>query len=150
MIKIEKDLIIKRPIAEVFAFMTNSENDPQWQSGIEEVRKTSEGPIGVGTTFIEVNQMMGRRIESTIEYTEYEVNRKISLKSVSGPIPFKMTGTFERISDDETRVALIGEGDVSGFFKLAEPLISGMFNKQMESNTAKLKKLLDAHAESAA
>jgi len=112
--------------------------------------KTSEGPIGVGTTFTEVNQMMGRRIESTIEYMEYEINKKIGIKSVSGPIPFKMDGTFEAVSEGETKVTLTGEGDVSGFFKLAEPLVSVMLNKQMESNTAKLKNLLDTNAENAA
>lgn len=150
MIKIEKSVTIKRSVAEVFEFMSNSENDPQWQSGIEEVRKTSEGPIGVGTTFLEVNQMLGRRIKSTIEYIEYEANRKIGLKSVSGPIPFKMTGTFESVLEDETKVTLVGEGDVGGFFKLAEPLVSSMLNKQMESNIAKLKDLLDTNAEGAA
>lgn len=150
MIKIEKSVMINRPVAEVFEFMANSENDPLWQSGIQEVMKTSEGPIGVGTTFTEVNQMMGRRIESTIEYMEYEINKKIGIKSVSGPIPFKMDGTFEAVSEGETKVTLTGEGDVSGFFKLAEPLVSVMLNKQMESNTAKLKNLLDTNAENAA
>jgi len=34
MIKIEKSVMINRPVAEVFEFMANSENDPLWQSGI--------------------------------------------------------------------------------------------------------------------
>ena len=46
MIKIENSTIINRPGDEVFEFLANSENNPQWQSGTQEVKKTSEGPIG--------------------------------------------------------------------------------------------------------
>ena len=32
MIKIENSVVINRPVDEVFEFLANSENNPQWQS----------------------------------------------------------------------------------------------------------------------
>ena len=51
MARIEINLVINRPVEEVFAFVSNSENLPRWRSTSLEVKKTSEGAIGVGSTF---------------------------------------------------------------------------------------------------
>jgi uncharacterized membrane protein len=95
MAKIEASLVINRAIEEVFAFAGNVENNPQWQSGVLEARVTSEGPIGAGTTYRYVSQLLGRRIETDGEITEYEPNRKYSFKSISGPFPIEGGFTFE-------------------------------------------------------
>jgi uncharacterized membrane protein len=46
--KYEKNILINRLQQEVFDFMTNLANDPKWQSNIESVEQTADGPIGVG------------------------------------------------------------------------------------------------------
>lgn len=89
MITIEYSVAINRPIEEVFSFMTNLENNPQWVSGLLEAKQTSPGPMGVGSTGTDVRQFLGRRIESTWEVTEHEVNKKSAFKTTSGPIPLK-------------------------------------------------------------
>ena len=60
---------------------------------------TSEGPLGVGTTFTDVAKFLGRRIESVWEITEYDPNRKVSLKSISSlkPPPFRWKAGFNAI-----------------------------------------------------
>ena len=40
---------ISQPVAEVFAFVADQTNAPQWQNGLHEVRRLTEGPIGVGS-----------------------------------------------------------------------------------------------------
>ncbi len=144
MIKIENSVVINRPVDEVFEFLANSENDPQWQSGAQEVMKTSEGPIGVGTTFTTVSRLLGRRLESTVEYTAYEPNKRLAGKATSGPIPFQFETTFEPAAEGGTKVTNSGEGDAGGFFKLAEPLVARMLRRQFDTNSANLKDLLEA------
>ena len=77
MISVEHSVVIDRPIHEVFAFIANVENNPQWQQSVLETRKTSPGPVGVGSTGIEVRQFMGRRMELSFEVTEYEENSRL-------------------------------------------------------------------------
>ncbi len=150
MIKNENTVIIKRPVGEVFEFMANGENTPLWQTSTQEVRKDTQDPIGVGTKFTNVTHFLGRKFESTLEYTAYEPNKKISSKSVSGPIPVKIETTFEPIAEGETKVTVVGELEVGGFFKLAEPLVARMIQRQVEASNANLKDLLEAQAGGAA
>ncbi len=43
--------VIDRPIEAVFAFLANGENDPKFSSRVLEIRKTTDGPPGVGTVY---------------------------------------------------------------------------------------------------
>lgn len=145
MVKVETSIVINRPVEEVFEFVDNARNDLQWQSGVLESEQTSEGPVRVGTTFRTVNTFLGKRLESTVEVTEYEPNKKIATKSLSGTIPIEGSYTFESV-EGGTKVVLKGEGDVSGVFKLAEPLVVRAAQRQFEGNFATLKDILEAGA----
>ncbi len=144
MAKLEISTVINRPVEEVFAFLSNPENDPKWRSGIE-VKKTSEGPIGVGATYRTVVTALGRRIEGEIEFTEYEPNRRCATKTKSWPIPVESQWTFERV-EGGTRVDVTLVAEPGGFFKLAEPLLVSILKRQFEADSANLKDLMEAHA----
>ncbi len=143
MVKIEVNEVINRPVEDVFAFVSNPENDPQWQSETTETEITSQGPIGVGTTYLDVGHFLGRRIESIYEFTEYEANRQFSLKTTSGPIPIEATITCESV-ENGTKVNFSARGEVGGFFKVAEPLVSRMAQRTWTANYANLKDLLES------
>jgi len=51
MTKVEHSVVINRPIEEVFSYVTDIGNWPQWNSGMLEGEHTSEGSMAVGTTF---------------------------------------------------------------------------------------------------
>ena len=59
MTKIERSIVINRPVEEVFAAYTNLENHPKWHPGILEAVKTPDGPIGVGTTWRIARKVLG-------------------------------------------------------------------------------------------
>ncbi len=59
MIKIEHSVVINRDLEDVFKFLITPENNPIWQSGITKSRKTSDGPIRVGSTAIPTNSVGG-------------------------------------------------------------------------------------------
>jgi uncharacterized membrane protein len=145
MLKIETSIVIDRPVGEVFAVLSNLENNPKYSSGFLEAKKTSEGPIGVGTIFRAVQKSLGQRVEAEAEVTEYEPDRKFTLKSKSGPFPVKLQNTFEP-AEGGTRVDFTLQGEPGGFFKLAEPLVARMAKRNIEGDLANLKDLMEAHA----
>ena len=49
MIRVEKSTVIARPSEAVFAFVSDQTNAAQWQSGIVDIRRLTDGPPGVGT-----------------------------------------------------------------------------------------------------
>jgi carbon monoxide dehydrogenase subunit G len=146
--KIEYSILINRPVEEVFAYVSNVENWPQWISGASEARQTSPGSMGVGTTFTQVSHYLGRQFEVNAKVTEYELNRKFAVENDGKPVPYGNTITLER-AGSSTRLydVLKASGDVGSLFKLAEPIMERMFRRQFEKDHETLKDLLEAHAE---
>jgi carbon monoxide dehydrogenase subunit G len=145
MAKVEHTIVVERSPADVFAYLTNPENLPEWQAGVIEGRKDSPGPTAQGTSLTEVRTFLGRRMESKLEVTEYEQDRLFTIKVVSGPVPFQVRHRLEP-ADGGTRIHVSGEGEPGGFFKLAEPLVIRQVKRQVETNFATLKDLLEARA----
>ena len=143
MIRVETKVEINRPSEEVFAFISNFENNPKWQSGQLEARFTSEGPLGVGSTYDQVAKFLGRRIVSTFEVLEYESNRKVKASSTSGSFPITFTRLVQPI-DGGTIVKAIIEGDATGFFRLAQPLLGRMVQRSVDSDYKNLKRIMES------
>ncbi len=144
MMKFEQSVSIDRPIGEVFAYVTDYDTHLQWQSGLVEAKVTSEGPLGVGSRYTYVAQMLGRRLETAGEITEHEPPRKHWWKATSGPFPkFEGGFLFEDVNGG-TKVTMHAEGEPGGFFKLAEPLAARMVRRQLETSLNNLKDVLEA------
>jgi uncharacterized protein YndB with AHSA1/START domain len=145
MATLELSIVINRPVDEVFAFVSNPENYPKWVASSSELKITSAEPIGVGTTYRSVITVMGRRIESEIERTEYEPNRSFAETTRSGPVPVDNRVTFEPVAGG-TRITLTSVAEPGGFFKIAEPLLVRVVKRQFEADYANLKDLMESHA----
>ncbi len=143
MIKVKHSVVIDRPLAEVFTYVTDIEKMPVWSSEVEKAWKTSEGPMGKGTTASSVAKLLGRRVENTVEVTEYELNRKYFLKPTSGPVTGDIEFHFESLAGG-TKVSIALEAETGAFFKLGEPIVNRMLQRQYETNAATLKDLLEA------
>ncbi len=142
-IREELSVVIERPVEEVFAFATDPENDPLWQSATLETEQTSEGPLGVGATFRNTSKFLGRCIESAYEVTEMEPPRRQCIKIVSGPIPGSGCYLFEP-AEGGTRFTQTFVVEVGGFFRLAEPLVARAIRRQFDADMATLKDVLEA------
>ena len=148
MIKNEKSIIIQRPIEKVFAFVSDLQNATQWQSGVLEVRRVTEGPLGIGTQFAFVRKFMGRKMEAISEFVAYEPNSKVVFKNNSGPMDFENSYLFEA-TDEDTRLTSILEMQPKGFISLAEPLIDAGLKREMETAFGDLKDLLESRVPAA-
>lgn len=135
--------VIDRPADQVFAFLVDIDKVADWNPQITEVRKTSEGPVGVGTTLLFVGKFLGRHFESVSEWTEYAPNKRFSTKTISGPFHLEIENTLTSV-DGGTRLATNYRGESRGFLKLAEPVIVSLTKKQFETATENLKALLEA------
>ena len=148
--KIEFSIDIARPVAEVFAYVTDPANLPEWQPTTLEVRMEGDGPMGVGTRMTEVRRgPFGRRIESLVEVSEYEPDRRFSLRIVDGPLPVDGAHTFEA-TPDGARIDFVAEGSTHGALRLAEPLLRRVLARQFRSYYERLKQVLEARPVSVA
>ena len=126
MLRIEDTIDVQRPPEDVFAFLTDPERLPEWQTSTVEVRRERSGPLEVGERFKEVHAAMGRKLESTVEVAESSPPSAFALKILDGPMPLDGRWTFEPAGGG-TRVHFVGEANASGPKKLARPLLARQF-----------------------
>ena len=143
MIRFETGVVVNRPIDEVFEFVSNVENNPLWQSSVVEGRQTSPGPLGVGTTIMTVSRYLGLRIKTNWAVVGYEPNKKDVAKSISGRGQARGTWTFEPLANG-TRVDLVAEMDLGRLFRIVEPMLKIIGQREIEKEFAALKELLEA------
>lgn len=112
--------IIDRPIQEVFDFLADGTNDPKFSPRVQEIRRTTDGPIGVGTVF-----------ESSVKDAGMKSSRKFELTTVEAPTKIRWTERsknavtvpdggydLEAISDGQTRVTIHNTLEGHGVGKL--------------------------------
>jgi uncharacterized protein YndB with AHSA1/START domain len=79
--------VIDRPIEAVFAFLADGENDPKFSSRVLEIRKTTDGPPGVGTVYASTVKDGGVKFKREFKLTEFEPPTKIRWTETStGPV----------------------------------------------------------------
>ena len=146
--KLNASVGINRPIAEASAFLDDPKNHLKWESGLVVSEQTSEGPMGVGTTGRRVNQFMGRRLESTWEITEYVPPAREAFKSTSGDMSYMGSWQLETV-EGGTRFTYSIDAQMSGFFwRLLDPLIAPIAQRQFRSEMNRLKEVLETEAPS--
>lgn len=145
MIKVEGSIVINRPIEEVFAYVSDLTNGPEWQTGLIEVRKTTAAPLGIGTQFTFVRKFLGRKLEASNEFTVYRPNEIVTFITTSGFMAVEASYLFETEAEG-TRVTCQIEMKPEGFSKLAEPLIGASVRREMNAEFGYLKDLLENRA----
>jgi uncharacterized membrane protein len=143
-ISAEVDFVVNRPVEVVFAFLSDFENNLKWRASQVEVEKTSDGPIGVGTTYRLVNNLLGRRVDLGATVVEFEPNRRFASRD-DGPIPIEAQRIFEPV-EGGTRVTLIVKAEPGGLLRIAEPLLGAILKRRLEADAAKAKDVLEARA----
>lgn len=143
MINLNISTMIYRPIQQVFNFMSVPENDFQWQYGTLASTRLSEGTSNIGALFRSIGHLVGRRVESTFEVTEYEPNKKYGYKSLSGPLHSQTSYTFE-IASGSTKVTVSTQANLVNFFQMGEGILEKKMKKQLKEDLAMLKDILEA------
>ena len=97
--------VIDRPIDEVFAFLADGTNDPKFSPRVLEIRKTTDGPVGVGTVFESRVKDAGMKTGRSFELTAFEAPTKIRWTERSKNMITVPDGGYdlEKISDSQTR-----------------------------------------------
>ena len=107
-------------------YFTNIANDPEWSPMTTRSEKTSEGPLGVGTTFTVDRKQSG---PTRMEYVEYTRPSRWVLKGSAKPASFTYSATLAASgagTDLTSRMQL----EPKGTYKLMSPFMKGFVSKQ--------------------
>ena len=145
---LEAQMIIDRPVDEVFAFVADQTNAPTWQRTLIGVQKLTEGPVGLGTKHSVERRVMGRTTSLANVYTEYVRNEIVGF-DVTGPAYGHAVYLTKAVPDGTeliSRMELNGRGP----FKLLMPFIARSIRREMRDNYVTLKAMLEAKSDTSA
>jgi hypothetical protein len=147
-VRLSASQVIERPPAEVFRFVATEHfhNHPKWDPAVTSITKTSPGPIGVGTTARLVRTDRGRRVEGSMEVTEYQPVRSFTQVSRFGRFTLHARATLEPVAPASTSLELVIDTRARGAIRLLLPLLRGTFRKTMARSLRSIKQQVEATA----
>jgi uncharacterized protein YndB with AHSA1/START domain len=140
---IEGEILIDRPVEEVFDVVSDERNEPRYNPRLLWVEKISGGPIGCGTRFRAATKTMDRPVEMTIEFTDYQRPRRLASLTHLPTMEIRGALTFEPVPEG-TRMKWTWNLRPHGVLRLLSPLITRMGRRQEEAIWASLKRFLEA------
>lgn len=143
MIDVETSVEIARPAQEVFAFVADQTNAPQWQTGLHEVRRLTDGPVGVGSEHEFVRTFAGRRLASRNRFVGFEPGSYVKFEIPSGWISGTASYRAEATRSAGTVLTSQMEFRVRGPLRLLEPVLSRLLAKDSLRDQQRLKDLLE-------
>ena len=143
-IAVQTQVLIRRPRAEVAAFMFDPQNDAIWTTGVIECRPLTSGPLRAGSRVERVTRFLGRQFGYQYEVTAADEDGFVEMR-VEEPFPMQIRYELEDAAAG-TLARIHTQGDAGGFFRLASPLLGRMVRRNITKDLELLKEHLEARA----
>jgi len=121
MTRIEKSIIINKPIDEVFTYASDWEKWSNWFEGVSDFKPTTEIKKGNGARYVYKAKMTGFIVKVETEISDFVVNKGWTGKGTKG-IPIQTQWIFEKC-ESGTKFTYVLE------YKLPFPFLSSVFDK---------------------
>jgi Polyketide cyclase / dehydrase and lipid transport len=144
-VEVRTSVVILRPPVEVFAFVSNAENDVHWRSEVISMKNETSEPSGTGTRTVEVAKILGKQLETTTEIVEFVPAVRMSRRTVSGPTPVSTSREVIAV-EGGTRFTYELRADVGAVFvfRLLRPAVQWWTQRKIEGYMATLKQVMEA------
>lgn len=141
MIDFTNTITIDRPVTEVYDYLADLRNVPEWNWAIETTEQLTPGAIGAGTAYRQTRHTPSRSVEY-LRITALEPDGLIAISGDLGPFSSTVEYTLHR-NGSSTRIDNRIQLEASGPARIAAPLISGAIARSVAENLTTLKQNLE-------
>jgi uncharacterized membrane protein len=142
-VDVRTEIVIDRPVGEVWRYAAEPDNAPAWYTNIRSARWLTPPPLALGSRFDFVASFLGRRLAYTYEVVELVPGERLVMRTAQGPFPMETTYAWQAAGPDRTRMTLRNRGRPSGFASVAAPVLASAMRRANHSDLARLKALLE-------
>lgn len=143
MARIDGEIVINRPVEEVFDFVADERNEPRYNPRMLSSEKLTPGPVGLGSQFRAAMRTRPRSISMTTEFTAFERPRRLALTTRLATMDIEGTLTFDPVPAG-TRMRWSWQLRPRGLLKLLTPVVVRVGRRQEQTIWTDLKRLLEA------
>jgi hypothetical protein len=142
MARIEGEIMINRPLEEVFDFVADERNEPRFNPGMLRAELLTPGRVGLGSRFRAEMRTRPRPVVMTTEFTGYERPRRLALRGHLSAMEIRGALTFDPVPGG-TRLRWSWDVQPRGLLKLAAPMVARIGARQEEAIWTNVKRLLE-------
>ena len=156
MITVEREVVVERPLALVFAYLADFTHTERWDPGtVTTVRTDGDGPLVVGSTFRNTFQFRGRRTELDYRLGRLDPDEHLTFTGVNSTVEatddlaFRAEPGDGNADDggdptDRTVITYRAHFRFRGAYRLAEPFVRKGFEPIADDTVIQLKRTLEA------
>ena len=141
--KTTRTITTAAPLDEVFAYMADFSNGPEWDPTQESSVAREEGGPKLGQVYDIVVRWGDREVPMVYEVTAFKPNHMITLVGDGSTTHAVDTLEFTEVSDGGTAVTYTADIKLKGLLRLAEPFLGSKFNELFENAEAGIAKQLN-------
>ena len=143
MAEFELERTIRRPVGDVFAFVSDFRNAPRWQTGIQSLQVLPDGPAQPGTLVMERRRIQAHDIELNYKVVQLDPGRRIAVEGTDGPVDYSGVQEFQATDDGGTRLRFRLDVKLTGGMRLLAGFIGPAIQRQVEADLDRLGALLE-------
>jgi uncharacterized protein YndB with AHSA1/START domain len=141
MFKFEKTILIEKTPREVYKYISNPSNTPNWRTDVVETKFKSL-PLQVGDKIEEIINFVGQQ-KCVVEVVEAVPDQRIAFKVISGPTYLPLRWLSLEADEQNTKLTAGISVHTDGLSRLIEPISSNMFSIKWETYLFQLKRVLE-------
>lgn len=135
-------MVIDRPVADVWAFVSDLAMTPQWRTTVTSVTPPTE--LAAGSEFEATTRLLGRGWQWRLRITSVEPERVLSYQTIDGVADIEVEYRLAR-DDAGCHFALAGRSRPSGpVSRLVDRAGAWKLRREIEGQLQNLKRILEA------
>ena len=146
---VEESITIERSPEVVWAFLTQTDNIPAFESQITQIEQVTPGEVDLGTQWKGTTKVLGRSFDWVSEIVEFDPPVRSRTKG-GGKLSFEISYSLSPSPDNVDTLFVYrieAESGLGGIFgKLGDPLVERAQSRTVRTNLANLKELIEADA----
>jgi ligand-binding SRPBCC domain-containing protein len=142
---LEENVVVDRPIDEVWAYLTDWFNTPRMSgSGIIGLRQTSPGPIGIGSTLQGRRAVLGFESRNTWTVTKWDPPHAFAAAMEGKPFRSGTSRVSLEPTADGTRVRVVADFELRPAMRLLWPVVGPFISRRWRAGFARTKQSIEA------
>jgi hypothetical protein len=142
MARIEGEIMINRPVEEVFDFVADERNEPRYNPRMVRAELLTPEPVGLGSRFRAEMRTRPRPMVMTTENTGYDRPRRLASTTRLATMDIQGALTFDPVPGG-TRMRWSWDVAPHGLLKLLSPLVVRVGARQERAIWIGLKRMLE-------
>lgn len=145
MLETKAQIVINKPIDEVFDYTANPVNAKDWYDNVKTSEwATENSQLEVGAKAKLLTNIMGKDIHFLYEFKKVIPNELILMSASAGAFPMESEYLFGKVSDTSTEVTVITRAEPKGVPTFMLNMVKGKVQKTSEEDVQTLKKIIES------